>query len=161
MTMFATVDDVIARWDGTIALEQLESITTMLSDAERKVAADRRVRSAGGLMALIIAGRTTAEDVKLVLCDMVIRVLRNTGGVRTQTVGPFSYTLDQQVASGRLFVSREDWALLGVRAGAATVSLSDADAALEHLPVRPRCEPLPLPGWPATPNWPSSESSTW
>lgn len=149
MALFAKVEDVIARWDGPVPLEQLDYIDTKLSDAEVEVTA-----LVGDIMSRIVAGKTTAAAVRIVLCRMVIRVLRNADGVKTQTVGPFSYTLDQQVASGRLFVSREDRRLLGFRGSASTVSLADADAALERLPRWP----VHRPGQPAV--YPLPESST-
>ena len=149
MAMFAKVDDVLARYDGEPPLDKLDYIDTKLSDAERKVTA-----VAGDLMSRIVSGQTTAQDVKIVLCDMVIRVLRNTDGVKTQSVGPFSYTLDTQVASGRLFVTREERRLLGMRSTAGSVSLSDADAALERVPARPIRYPDGAVSWPD--EWPSS-----
>jgi hypothetical protein len=117
---YATVDDVVAEYDGTIAGDQIEYIDRKLTSAELVLGA-----VSGDLAGRIASGRTSAELVRLVLCNMVIRILRNTGGVKTQTVGPFSYTLDAQVASGRLFVSREDRRLLGLRSGASTLVLDD------------------------------------
>lgn len=134
MSLFATPDDVAARYDGEIPDGQLAYIDQRLSDAELVVTA-----TGGDITSRIIAGKTTAAAVRLVLCNMVIRILRNADGVRTQTVGPFSYTLDMQVASGRLFVSREDRRLLGLRPGASTVTLTDD--ALPTLPARPVCRP--------------------
>src|ERR687894_309469 len=111
-------------------MDKLAYVDQQLSDAEVEVTA-----IAGDLMARIVAGKTTAASIKVVLCRMVIRLLRNSDGVQTQSVGPFSYTLDKQVASGRLFVSPADRRLLGLRGGSSSVALSDE--ALEYVAAHP------------------------
>jgi hypothetical protein len=129
---YATVDDVVAEYDGTIGDDQIDYIDRKLTSAELMVQA-----VAGNIGARIGSGRTSFEAVKLVVVNMVIRLLRNPSGLRTQTVGPFSYSLDPQAASARLFVSREDRRLLGLSSGAAgSMSLSDGDDALATLPTR-------------------------
>jgi sulfur transfer complex TusBCD TusB component (DsrH family) len=141
VAFFATVDDVVARYDGEIPMDKLAYVDQQLSDAEVEVTA-----IAGDLMARIVAGKTTAAGIKVVLCRMVIRLLRNSDGVATQSVGPFSYTLDKQVASGRLFVSPADRRLLGLRGGSSSVALSDG--ALEHVAAHPYPWGSRLDRWP-------------
>lgn len=53
-----------------------------------------------------------AQAVKDVCVDMVIRVLRNEGGVKQETVGPIATTYDPAVASGRLFMTPDELYLL-------------------------------------------------
>src|SRR5690348_18345942 len=89
---YATVDDVVAEYDGTIADDQIEYIERKLTSAELVVKA-----VAGDIGARIGSGATSFEAVKLVLCNMVIRLLRNPEGVRTQTVGPFSRSEERRV----------------------------------------------------------------
>ncbi len=128
---YATVDDVVAEYDGTIADDQIEYVERKLTSAELVVKA-----VAGDIGARIGAGQTSFEAVKLVLCNMVIRLLRNPEGVRTQTVGPFSVSLDQSSSSAQLVITREDRQLLGLKARArGTVTLDDP--ALSHVLVRP------------------------
>ncbi|MGH3881953.1 MAG: fibronectin type III domain-containing protein [Gammaproteobacteria bacterium] len=127
---YATVGDVDAEYDGDIPVEQVGYVAQKLASAEVVLGA-----VAGDITARITAGKTTPDAVRLVLCNMVLRVLRNADGIRTQTAGPFSYTLDQQVASGRLYVSREDRRLMGMRPGASTVTLDDR--ALPHVVTSP------------------------
>jgi hypothetical protein len=128
---YATVDDVVAEYDGTITDDQIEYIERKLTSAELVVKA-----VAGDIGARIGSGATSFEAVKLVLCNMVIRLLRNPGGVRTQTVGPFSVSLDQSSSSAQLVITREDRQLLGLKARSrGTVTLDDP--ALQHVLVRP------------------------
>lgn len=49
-----------------------------------------------------------------VQADMVARVLRNPEGVRTESDGQYSYQLDSRAASGRLELTDEDMATLGL-----------------------------------------------
>lgn len=137
MATYATVDDVAAEYDGTIADDQWDYVDRKLTSAELVVDA-----VAGDIGGRITAGKTTAARVRLVLATMVIRVLRNAGGVRTETVGPFSVTVDQQVSSGRLYVSREDRRLLGLRSAATTMALDDPALRWVHRP--PTSQDLPL-----------------
>jgi hypothetical protein len=128
---YATVDDVVAEYDGTITDDQIEYIERKLTSAELVVKA-----VAGDIGARIGSGATSFEAVKLVLCNMVIRLLRNPEGVRTQTVGPFSVSLDQSSSSAQLVITREDRQLLGLKARSrGTVTLDDP--ALQHVLVRP------------------------
>lgn len=131
MATYATVDDVVAEYDGTITDDQIEYIERKLTSAELVVKA-----VAGDIGARIGSGATSFEAVKLVLCNMVIRLLRNPEGVRTQTVGPFSVSLDQASSSAQLVITREDRQLLGLKARSrGTVTLDDP--ALQHVLVRP------------------------
>ncbi|PRX95575.1 Gp19/Gp15/Gp42 family protein [Allonocardiopsis opalescens] len=129
MATYADVEDVRARWEGDLqAGSDLEArVQVRLDDAEAIL-----TQHAGDLADRIAAGKTTAELVKIVLCSMVLRVLRNADGVTQETAGPFSRSFDAAVASGKLFTTREDRRLLGLRGRAATVSLSEADDALRH-----------------------------
>jgi len=75
-----------------------------------------------------------------VLCNMVLRIVRNPTGASTQTAGPFSQTLDRQVAAGRLLLTRDDRLLLGLAAGATSVEMSD-----DALPYLARSPHRPAP----------------
>ena len=135
-SVYATVDDVVAEYDGTIADDQIDYIDRKLTSAELVV---RSV--AGSIESRIGSGQTSFEAVKLVLCNMVIRLLRNPEGVRTQTVGPFSVSLDQSSSSAQLVITKEDRQLLGLRARArGTITLDDPALChvLRHPPLWPR-----------------------
>jgi len=132
---YADLSDVINSYEGTISESQEPLVTTRLDEAERLIRATYR-RSGMDLDAMVTAGRTTAEDVRDVLCGMVIRVLRNANGATTQTAGPFSITVDRATASGTLWLTREDRTRLGLSGrGGASVEL--VDDCLRHVTRTP------------------------
>lgn len=79
--------------------------------------------------------RTTPADVKDAVVSMVVRMMRNPGGVRSQSSGPFSQVIDASVASGRLEITRAERRALGMGTGAVTVDVHDLTIAA---PVRHR-----------------------
>lgn len=60
----------------------------------------------------ITAGSLDPEVVGLAVSAMVLRVLRNPGGLRSETVGPFSRTYDTGEAAGLLVVTDKETAML-------------------------------------------------
>lgn len=134
MAPWATALDVQARYENDIPENLSSRLGTKLDDAQT-IVEDKL----GDIQAAIDAGRTSAKNVKLVLCDMVIRWLRNPGAMASETVGPFGYRRDPSIRSGKLYLTPEDRQLLGLQRGAITVPM--ADDALQH--------PTRLPGAPA------------
>lgn len=55
-----------------------------------------------------------ARAVQRVVTRMVRRVMRNPEGMTSETEGDYSYRLDPRVASGSVWVTDDDWVLLGV-----------------------------------------------
>ena len=137
MATYATVDDLRDRFEGDIPDSLEEKLTVRIEDAELIVARPMR----GDIAAWIAAGKTTAAEVKMVLCNMVLRVLRNPTGTTTQSAGPFTATLDKAVASGKLFLTRDDRKALGLRRGRVSVEMED-DALASPLrpPTQDWCE---------------------
>jgi len=135
MATYATVDDVRDRFEGDIGegspTERV--VTARLDDAEAMVV--HRLGGIEALQARISSGRTTAALVEMVLCNMVLRLLRNASGVTQETAGPFSRSFDSAVAAGKLYLTRDDRRDLGMRGQASTISLSAGDGAL-HRPHR-------------------------
>lgn len=134
---YATVDDLRGRFEGTIP-EALETVlVNKIAQAERIIRATlQRESGFASIDDAIAAGKTTPDDVEDVVCSMVLRTVRNAGGVTSQTAGPFSQTLDAAVASGKLWLTREDRLQLGLRrrrAGSAAM----VDDNLPHVLVRP------------------------
>lgn len=130
MPVWASVEDVRARFETDLPPAVEQRVRVRLEDAEAIL-----TQQAGDLAARVEAGKTTPELVRIVLCDMVLRLLRNPAGARSQTAGPFAITLDQAVSSGKLVVTREDRRRLGLRGRATTLPVRDD--ALHHLPQRP------------------------
>ncbi|MGW4487860.1 Gp19/Gp15/Gp42 family protein [Amycolatopsis sp. NPDC004368] len=135
MSEWASLLDVRNRYEQTITDALEGTVATKLDDAEALVAARFRRIGLADIAAAIAANRTTAQDVKIVLCNMVMRWLRNPSGMQQETTGPYSYTRNAQVASGRLFIDPDDRQLLGLPQGA--VSLQLQDDALRHPTRRP------------------------
>lgn len=60
----------------------------------------------------IAAGLLDPEVVSLVVVNMILRVLRNPQGLRSETVGPFSRAYDTSVAAGLLAFSDDELGML-------------------------------------------------
>lgn len=132
---YVTVDDLRARYEGTIPAASEVALTFKIEQAERLIAA----RLHTDIASWITAGKTTVGDVVDVVCDMVLRTVRNTTGVTAQSAGPFSQTFDAAVASGKLWLTRENRMQLGLRRSRSG-SAELVDDALECV-IRPRCFP--------------------
>lgn len=65
-----------------------------------------------GIDARVAAGTVPADSVGLAVLNMVARVMRNPGGLRAETTGPFSRSYDPDAASGMLQLTEADLALL-------------------------------------------------
>jgi len=108
---YVTVDDLRDRYEGVIAASSDVALSIKIEQAERLI----RARLHAEIADWITAGHTTAEDVADVVADMVLRTVRNTTGVTAQSAGPFSQTFDASVASGKLWLTRENRMQLGLR----------------------------------------------
>lgn len=106
----ANVGDVVSRWrslseQGTVNAE------TFLDDAWRDVR--RQVPDIETRLALPGSNDLQADVVK-VLCDAVLRVLKNPDGNRRESVDDYTWERDQAVAAGVLYVSTDELDLLRV-----------------------------------------------
>ncbi|BBC53821.1 putative portal protein [Mycobacterium phage PP] len=106
----ATPTDVENRWVRELSEEETTLVSTRLDDAERML--KRRV---GDLQAKITSGDLDEADVKQVEAEMVLRLLRNPEGFTSETDGQYTYMLHQQLASGKLEVTDDEWEALGIR----------------------------------------------
>ncbi len=151
MATYATVDDLRDRYEGDIPESLEEKLTVRIEEAELIVARPMR----GNIAAWIAAGKTSAAEVKMVLCNMVLRVLRNPGGTTVQSAGPFAQTLDKAVASGKLFLTRDDRRALGLRRGPTSIEMKD-DALARPLrpPTQDWCERSNFSPEYYDPDWP-------
>lgn len=61
---------------------------------------------------LIAAGRLNPDLVALAVTNMVLRVLRNPAGLRSETIGPFSRSYDTKYAAGLLVLGEDELPLL-------------------------------------------------
>lgn len=120
MATYASVDDVQAGYEQPIPDQARAVWGNKLDEAEEVLTAE-----VGDLATRIANGKTTAARIRIVLVRMVLRWARNPGGMRTETVGPFSYGRDSAVAAGRMFLTRDDRKLLGATSGPTTLTFGD------------------------------------
>ncbi len=60
----------------------------------------------------LASGAASAEVASMVVINMVAQVMRNPGGLRSETTGPFSRAYDPEAASGLLQITDTDRSLL-------------------------------------------------
>lgn len=103
---FAAVGDVTAQYGSMTAAE--ESLAGWLLRA-----ASNMIRSRRPLIDQQISDGLVSQDMAaLAVTNMVLRVMRNPGGLRSETVGPFSRSYDTTVAAGLLAITDGEWSLL-------------------------------------------------
>jgi hypothetical protein len=114
----AVLGDVAGQY-GTLTTAQ-QTLTNVLLRAASKMIRSRFPT----VDAQIVTGRLDPDIVALAAVNMVLRVLRNPGGLRSETVGPFSRTFDTSAAAGLLVVTDDELSLLtpGLPAGAGLAS---------------------------------------
>ncbi len=101
------VNGHVAEQFGTLTPAQ-ESLTKALLRA-----ASAMIRSRyPAVDSLIAAGRLNPDLVALAATNMVLRVLRNPGGLRSETIGPFSRSYDTKYAAGLLVLGADEEPLL-------------------------------------------------
>lgn len=138
----AAVGDIAEQQTLTTAQEQLAAVLIR--------AASQMIRSRRpDIDAQVTAGTVSADMVALAVTNMVLRVLRNPGGLRAETVGPFSRTFDTTYAAGLLIFSPDEEKLVEPIAQAGTtaagpVRMLRASAPLSIAPVRGASRP---DGW--------------
>jgi hypothetical protein len=108
---YAEASDVVVRWGknpADVAAETTALIEVRLEDVERMLS--RRVDLAAG----ITAETFVEADVVQVEADAVLRLVRNPEGYISETDGNYTYMLHQQLATGKLEITDEEWETLGV-----------------------------------------------
>lgn len=101
----AVLADVAEQYGSLTAAQQ--SLTNALLRAASKLVRSRFPN----IDQNIIDGKLDADVVALAVTNMVLRVLRNPGGLRSETVGPFSRTYDTTVAAGLLVITAQEEAM--------------------------------------------------
>lgn len=102
MADFATVDDLGNRLIGrSLTADELEKAPTLLADAS----AIMRERFP------TLDANTPATAVG-VCCAMVLRVLQNPLGKRTEAIDDYSYTIDSARSTGELYLTDQEAAQL-------------------------------------------------
>lgn len=101
----AAIGDVAGQY-GTFTPAQ-ESLTGWLLRAASKMVRARFPN----IDAQLAASTLDRDVVALAVTNMVLRVLRNPGGLRSETVGPFSRSWDTRVAAGLLVITADEEAM--------------------------------------------------
>jgi hypothetical protein len=109
---YAEASDVAVRWGKSdLDADTTALIEARLADVERML--NRRVDLAAG----IILGTFLEADVVQIEADAVLRLVRNPEGYLSETDGNYTYMLRQDLSSGRLEITEEEWDILGFTFG--------------------------------------------
>lgn len=130
MGVYAEVRDIELEWNRQVPADALAHVNWLIDKAEAALVVTP------GLAVRITAGLVPPQNLRHVVAAMVVRVLRNPEGKRSETAGDYSYEL----ASGSsgdsgLYLTSLDRRLLGLGGRAHSIRL--ADDALEE-PIRHR-----------------------
>lgn len=134
----AAVGDVASQFGSMTPAE--ESLAGWLIRAASNMIRARRPT----IDLLIAAGTVSADLAALAVTNMVLRVLRNPSGLRSETVGPFSRAYDTTVAAGLLVFTDDEDDLVSPTGEATPVAIGQ---------IRPRASLAIAPihrrgGWP-------------
>ena len=130
MGTYADVQAVELEWNQTVADSAVPHVNWLIDKAEAVLL------TVPGLSARITAGTTTAAQLRHVVAAMVVRVLRNPEGKRSETAGDYSYELASGTSGqSGMYLTAAERRLLGVGGRAGSFPL--VDDALEH-PIRTR-----------------------
>lgn len=114
---YALPVDIEARLGRSLDLSETQIVNTRLGDAELIIKS--RIRD---LDAQVIAGTIDQDLVVMVEAEALLRLVRNPEGYTSETDGNYTYQIDGAVASGRLQILDDEWALLGVRRSVFTIA---------------------------------------
>lgn len=114
---YATATNIADRLGRDLDETEARIVGARLGDAELLIKS--RIKD---LTDQVSAETIDQAIVVMVEADAVLRLIRNPEGYTTETDGNYSYAIDQSVATGRLKILDEEWALLGVRAKVFTIA---------------------------------------
>lgn len=129
----AAVGDVVIQ-HGTLTDDQAALTKYLLRVASKMIR-----QQVPNLDALVAAGRLDADVVAQAPAAMVLRVLRNPEGLKSETTGPFSRTFDTGAAAGQLVVTADD--LANVTPGPATPATGTSWAPAATIRITPGMVP--------------------
>jgi hypothetical protein len=134
----AAIGDVAAQYGSMTPAE--ESLTGWLLRAASNMVRARRP----AIDQQIADGLVSADMAALAVTNMVLRVLRNPAGLKSETVGPFSRSYDTTVAAGLLVFSADEEAMTtpSAQADSGTIGQFTPRASLAIAPINRKG------GWP-------------
>ncbi|QXC45212.1 Gp19/Gp15/Gp42 family protein [Rhodococcus qingshengii] len=107
---YAAAADVTTLWAKEPEPEVISLIERRLEQVERML--KRRIPD---LAVRIAAGDIGEADVVDIEADAVLRVVRNPDGYLSETDGGYTYQLQSDLSSGKLTITDEEWAILGIK----------------------------------------------
>src|SRR5690606_19629763 len=111
---YATPEDVALRLGRELDDDEGNLVAERLDDVEEMI----RLRIPD-LDDKVVEGSLRERLLVFIECEAVLRLIRNPEGFTAETDGSYSYEISAQAASGRLEIRPEEWAMLGVKRGAA------------------------------------------
>lgn len=109
MGVYASATDVAVRYEGTISDE--DRVDTFIADAEAFL-----LSRVPDLADRITDSRTSTQAARIVVCNLVMRRLRNPAEYKSEHDGDYGYSHDE--SAGWSSLASSDLELLGVRSGA-------------------------------------------
>jgi hypothetical protein len=113
---YASTSDVEARLGRSLDSSEATIVATRLNDVELLIR-----NKIPDLDTKVSEGNPDVEVVIMIEAESVLRLIRNPDGYTAETDGNYSYQISARVASGRLDILPEEWALLGFKSGAFTI----------------------------------------
>lgn len=107
----ATPTDVENRLGRLLESDETTLAATLLEDIELVISQKVSIADANPDVLVMVEARAVA------------RILRNPDGLKHQQADGYAYTMDAQVASGRLKLLDDEWALLGVQRRYASIPM--------------------------------------
>ncbi|QGH79689.1 head-to-tail adaptor [Gordonia phage Anon] len=107
---YAKAEDVTTLWAKEPEPEVLLMIERRLAQVERMLR--RRIPN---LDSRVEQSADYEADVIDIEADAVLRLVRNPEGYASETDGNYTYMLQQDLSSGKLEITDEEWETLGVR----------------------------------------------
>lgn len=105
----ATFEDVQNRFHRELEPEDRRLIETRLHDAEIKIR--RKIQD----LDFQLAEDPLLEDTVVRICaEAVLRLIRNPDGYVQETDGDYTYMRQQRLEEGKLTITAEEWADLGI-----------------------------------------------
>ena len=125
MGVYADVRAVELEWNRQVSGDALAHVNWLIDKAESVLV------TIPGLSARITTGTVTAANLRFVVAAMVVRVLRNPEGKRSETAGDYSYELASGSSGDPAWsLTSAERRLLGLGGRASSIRL--VDDALEY-----------------------------
>jgi len=105
--MYANLTDVAERLGRPITdTDEVAQVNAWIGDVEALIHARIRNLAPGE------EGHPSFEVVTMVVCNAVIRKIKNPDGKQNERIDDYSYGLTEEAARGALFLTDDEWALL-------------------------------------------------